>query len=466
MQRDFLAGLHCPYSGSPLSLSAATQEGNGQIEYGIATSEAGDFPIVEGILRLLIDEYRAPVVEHLREDHPSQALAIALDTMPFRGRAGAAINFACSLAFRNGFNATAEQLSRLKRTLARALTDSDATFTEIAQKLTPGAAADWQICRFSMPTFLPVFPLLHAVRADGPVLDFGCGTGQASFLVSRMWPGNEIVCADYSFCSLYMAKRYFVPTASYICLDGDYPLPFESGQFSTVFSTDTLQYIDSKLGLAQEFRRIGSQKAITLLPHLHNRSVSPYAKSLTPGGYRELFRGVETRIIPEEQVIRDYFFDDSLDFTRDSVDAELAASEQGLSIVASADPSVFKRTEGLWDQRVRSFRHPRINPLYRIAGQPRNWHLTRRVTDRYAKTMSRLDKICIPDACRVTARSTDVAGLLELQRSDPEQFTDLARSLIVLDLPDRFMDRNEAHEHCSTDYGHARRRYRRVDAAG
>lgn len=438
MRRDFLASLHCPYSGSLLSSSMVAREDGEKVEYGIATSEAGDFPIIEGILRLQVDEYRAPIVGHVRAKRLLDALTIALDDAPFHGRSGAAINFASRLAFRNGLNSTGERLNRLKRSFVRVITDRDATFMEIAEKFSSDASADWQISRFSMPTFLPVFALLHVVRGDGPIFDFGCGTGQASFLISRMWPNSNIVCADNSFLSLYLAKRFFVPHASFVCLDGNYPLPFESGAFSTVFSSDTLHCIDSKLALVKEFRRLGCEKAVTILPHLHNRLASPYAKSLTPSGYRRLFQDMEMRIIPEEEVIRNYFFDDRLDLRRDRSEEELAGSEQGLSIVTSADSSVFKQTKGLWDRRICHFRHPCINPVYRIAGQRGNWELTRRVDDRYAKALKHADKICLPQVGKVAARSVDTAGLVELQQTDPGQFTQLAMSLLVLDFPERF----------------------------
>jgi SAM-dependent methyltransferase len=364
---------------------------------------------------------------------------MALDEAQFHSRTGVAISVASRFAFKRGFKNVGERLSRLKRHFVREVTNHNASFLEIAGKLSSDASADWQIYRFSMPTFLPVFALLHVVREHGWILDFGCGSGQASFLVCRMWPNTKIVCADYSFCSLYLAKKYFLPEASYVCLDGNYLLPFESGQFSTVFSSDTLQYIDSKLSLAQECRRVSSENAVTILPHLHNRLASPYAKSLTPAGYRKLFQDVEMRIIPEQEVIRSYFFDDALDLERDWTEEELAASEQGLSIIASKDSSRFRRLEGLWDQRIRSFRHLRINPAYRIAGQPGNWELTRRVQDRYARTMTQLDQICLPHTCNLTARWLDAEGLVEIQRTDPSQFVQLAKSLVILDLPERFM---------------------------
>ena len=291
MRREFLRRLHCPYSGSPFSFSQIVEEDTTHIQYGIVTSEAGEFPIVSGILRLQPDEYRLPIVENIREKHLSNALSIALDDGPLHWHGGAAINFAMRLAFRSGFSVAAMRLNRLKRNFTRVITDGSATFKEIAEKLSRGASSGWQVFRFSMPTFLPVFAVSHIVKHDCLILDFGSGTGQASFVIRQMFSGSDIVCADYSFSALYLAQKYFVPSACHTCLDGNYPLPFDSGEFSTVFSSDTLHCIDSKLSLAQEFMRVGSENAVTILPHVHNRQVSPYAKSGSFGMFKlVLFR--------------------------------------------------------------------------------------------------------------------------------------------------------------------------------
>ena len=134
-----------------------------------------------------------------------------------------------------------------------------------------------------------------------------------------------------------------------------------------------------------------------------------------------------------------YFLDDVVDLTKDSSDEDLAASKQGLAIVASNDPSVFERREKLWDQRIHSFRNPRINPAYQVTGQPGEWTLARHASERYFKTVSSSERVCLPDSCKVRARSLDASGLAELQRCDRSQFAELARALVVLDLPERFM---------------------------
>jgi SAM-dependent methyltransferase/uncharacterized protein YbaR (Trm112 family) len=438
MRQEFLSTLHCPYSGSMLTLVHAAQTDEQGVSYGVVSSEAGEFPIVAGILRLQVDEYRTPIVEHVRRGRMQQALTIALDEVPFQGRTGAAINLLSRVAFKAELDGLGQRLHGLKRGYARRLTDDMATFVETAERLSPGPGAEWQIYRFSMPTFLPTFPLLHALRADGPILDFSCGTGQASFLMARMWPQAEIVCADYSLSSLYVAKKYFAPRASYVCLDGDYLLPFESGRFASIFSSDALHCIDSKLNLAQEFQRIGRHDAVLVMPHLHNRLASvQYGKSLTPDGYSALFKNLERRVIPEDRLVHDYFFNDTLDLSRQWSAAELAAAQQGLSLVASADPSVFVRREGLWKQRISSMQRPLINPVYQISGRPGGWQLKRRTNGSFAKTLSGGSKACVPETLRMEW-PIDAEGLANLKETDPLVFGELARSLVVLDLPDRF----------------------------
>lgn len=439
MRSELLQSLHCPYSGSRFTLSHVSARDGNSILHGVVTSEAGEFPILAGILRLHVDEHRTPIVEHLHGGEVEQALVIAFDEVPFHGRTGAAINMLSRLAYKADLHGLGERVNRLKRKLARELTDRDATFKETAERLCAGAPADWQIYRFSMPTFLPTFPLLHAVKHDGPILDFCCGTGQASFLMSRMWPNVEMICADYSFSSLYVAKKYFAPCADYVCLDGDYLLPFRSGHFATVFSSDALHCIDSKLSLAQEFQRVGRDNAVIVLPHLHNRLASvQYGKSLTPEGYSKLFSSLERRVMPEEQVVRDYFFDGVLDLYRVYSDEDVRGAEQGLSIVASADPEVFRRYEGLWQERLPHIDKPLINPVYEVSGRPGDWQLKRRTNGGFAKTYTRANEICLPERYNIQTDSLDPDALNEMRQRDPASFAMLAKQLVVLDLPERF----------------------------
>jgi hypothetical protein len=144
---------------------------------------------------------------------------------------------------------------------------------------------------------------------------------------------------------------------------------------------------------------------------------------------------------PRDQDLRDWDAADPVS------EEELAASGQHVSIIACADSSAFVRKDNLWEQRLASIRHPCINPVYLITREPGSWNLRRQVEDRYAQKVTGIDCVCLPDTLRVTARSIDTRGLVELQRTDPSQFVRLVRSLVVLDLPDRFLKQSQGMQH-------------------
>ena len=89
MRHDFLTTLHCPYTGLPFSLSVDLDSDGEEVNYGVVSTEATDFPIVEGILRLHVDERREPLVHHVRAGHRLDAFMLALDRGLFSGRASA-----------------------------------------------------------------------------------------------------------------------------------------------------------------------------------------------------------------------------------------------------------------------------------------------------------------------------------------------------------------------------------------
>src|SRR4051794_33161365 len=101
MRWDLLETLHCPYSGSRFTRSAVLQETGDGVEYGILNSGAGDFPVIAGILRLKVDEYRLPIVQFIKERKYDEALLTALE-MPSFSRFGSALSFIDRLASNRG----------------------------------------------------------------------------------------------------------------------------------------------------------------------------------------------------------------------------------------------------------------------------------------------------------------------------------------------------------------------------
>jgi len=437
MRRDFIELLHCPFSGSRFSLSKLSKENSSEVEYGVIRSEAGDFPIIDGILRLKIDEYQRPLVSLINANDLDRSLLVALETSSFQ-RGGALLHFLDHTSYKQGFNNVARTLARLKRPVYRMLTNTAEKFTTMASGLKSTSWANWQTYRFSMPAFMPIYPLLHLIEGEGPLLDFGSGLGHASFLISRRIQPSVITCADDVFSALFLARRFFVQDATFICLDGDYPLPFPSAHFSVIFSSDVVHLIDSKLSLTQEFRRTLTDKGVMILPHNHNK-LSPvrFGKSLTPEGYGNLFKGTQIRIVPEDWLVDQFIECDSLDFKKEWTLQELNSSIKGLSIVASNDGTVFERYCGVWRRYTQCMLNPVANPLYNIRGEGGAWNLETRVGDPYKAKSSRKDGV-LPGTISLELPSLDPGAILSLKESDPSKFDALAKKFIFIDVPPRF----------------------------
>lgn len=439
LNSDHIQRLRCPYSGSPLAIKRIYVGDNTHIEYGVVSGDLCEFPIVAGILRLLLDEYQPVIVSMLAMGDMRRALLTSLDGAPFQGRAGAILSHIEKLAYRLKAPVFGRRISNRKLPLRRVYESESLTFVQTARRVSSGTRGSWQVSRFTMPTFLPTYALLHAIKGAQSILDFGCGTGQAAFLISRIVNPTRMVCADYSFSSLYLAKKYFAPNAEFICLDGDFPLPFENNSFSSVFSSDAIHFIDSKLGLAGEFRRVLDVGGSIVLPHLHNKNSGiESGKPLSVRGYSSLFEGMEQRIYPEESITRRYICDDEMNIDQRVTVDEVADAVPGVSLIASDDSAVFRRYSGLWDRYVEGMENPVVNPIYRISNERRVWHLKKHVSDFFSKPMRCNGVTYVPEELRLELPSLDPAALRELKVQDRARFSALARQFVVIDVPKRF----------------------------
>jgi SAM-dependent methyltransferase len=280
-------------------------------------------------------------------------------------------------------------------------------------------------------------------RGATRILDFGCGLAHSSFLMRRVAPDAEIICADYSFTSMFLGKRFLVPDAEWICLDGDYPLPFRDNHFDCVFSTDALQYIEPKVGLAREFRRIMAPAGTIVLAHLHNKlspGKGPAGTSLTPAGYDGLFDGMVRRLWPEQTLVADYVSDGALFLDRESSRSELDGASGGLSLVAANTDAVFTRRSGLLDAYIDSMRLPGLNPAYRATGGNRSWLLEKTTGAPYAIERTVGQTELLPQSWRADVPGLSRAEILTLRTADRATLRELVRRFVVLDMPDAYVE--------------------------
>jgi SAM-dependent methyltransferase/uncharacterized protein YbaR (Trm112 family) len=440
MRKSFIDRLHCPYSGSSLDLTKVLEEDETGVKYGLVSSEVGEFPIVEGIMRLQVDEFRAPIVGMIKKGNHEDALLTAMDEVPFGGRIGSGITYVSRLAYKLGHDSLARLMSRFRRRTYQILTSKTVNFVQAAQDLGSESAANWQVQRFSTPTFLPVYPFAQLVKKGSRVLEFGCGTGQAAFLISRLNSDSDITCADYSFTSLFVGKTFFLPTAEYLCLDGDYLLPFSTSYFDYVFSSDVLHCLDSKLSLAREFQRVIENSGVIILPHLHNK-LAPvqFGSSLTPKGYTNLFSEMHTRVFPEEMIVTDYVRDGAVRLDSEIDAIKVQAAVQGLTLVASNDTAFFRHYEGLWDKRVEAITNPIPNPIYDIRHDNGAWILQRRESAQRQAVPGLEKELFLPETVRICTSTLSSEELRHMKNTNWKQFTDLTQRFILIDVPERFI---------------------------
>jgi SAM-dependent methyltransferase len=114
---------------------------------------------------------------------------------------------------------------------------------------------------------------------SGWLLDVPAGTGHFSWVLRQRHPHARIVAGDVSFFNMMMVKRFVVPSATAICLDGNAPLPFKAGQFELAVTADSWHYLNAQALFLQELVRVKRPQANLVMLHVHNRAVPNF----TPG---------------------------------------------------------------------------------------------------------------------------------------------------------------------------------------
>ncbi len=229
--------------------------------------------------------------------------------------------------------------------------------------------------RFGQPRQLVSLSLMTVIESPrGPVLDFGCGFGHLTcHLVRRVGP-QPIIGVDLDFVRVYIAKNFLAPDALYVCCDGNTSLPFRSGFFSTVYSSDTLFMVPNKVVCTRELRRVVDREGLIVIPGIRNGLVEPekypIAMIVPYHAYGKLFDPLPHRLINNTEVIDRYIKKCGPALARSS---ERQSIEQApwFSIVAT------NREELLVDRGpFADWPHAQgmlgINPLYKPSTNDRN----------------------------------------------------------------------------------------------
>ncbi len=335
--------LSCPYCGGELKIS--------EIEWadGIVKCSCSEWPFLSNILILKKGDETRKAIEYIKDGKPDKAAFL------FLRKEGRSLFFAwCSL--------------------------HKISFFTIMGLWGYNFWTEYTRYRFSSPTFLSFLPLISIIKdIKGEILDFGCGVGQGIFSLSKWIDPQRITGVDRQFSSLYLAKKFFCKEAKYICLDGNFPLPFRNTSFATILSQDSFHFVEAKKSLSSEFVRVLNQNGTIFFSHLHNKNKNNPVSGipLVPLDYIRLFKEMEYRTISDYK-IKQALFEGKLKLEENE---DVSDSPSFSLILTKGSPSIFK--EYITDNfLLDNLKNPIINPIYKVKEKQAGFIVKRRSTSK------------------------------------------------------------------------------------
>ena len=409
MHIDTLSILRCPFCGTKLTLvqNDALVQVDDRVDAGVLGCECCAFPVVHGIPVLIANDTTRAAM-HLLE----------------AGREDGALHLLLGL---EGDRASA---------FDRFASDPEAmTYREGVKRLSLDAEAEYFVYRFSDPTFRVGRAVVQAcgplMQRTGRYLDLCGGSGH---LTRTMTSDQPAVLADVFFWKLWLAKQFIAPDCEPICCDANSPLPFARDTFSMVVLSDAFPYLWHKRLVADEMMRLAGPTGVVVMPHLHSSLGWNYTAGmpLTPAAYRDLLEPQQPRLFRDSRLL-DQVLDGHLDLaSRES--AEALDGEPALVIVASQDPSVFRRVDLPWippppDRVV-------INPLYRVDVRDGTSLLTLAFpTDEYGDEFAAARRY-LPETLTLPG---DVTGGVRREQLGGAVYDELCRRLVLIWVPERYL---------------------------
>lgn len=438
--------FRCPYCDSGVAIDVDVEASEAGIRYGVIRCHCYRYPIIEGILVLQQEgPHRqgmfARATDALDRGDARAALTEVLQLPRETGPLGTAVSM---LARRQFPPAVARDRARTARVIDL-LAAGKSTFADAARLLRIPSYADYLIHRYANPSFLGAIPLLQLFgllqnHSERPlrVLDLGCGTGHASYLISRLLPKLELVCADHDFSNLFLAKHYFAPNATCICLDLQLPFPFEDNFASGVLCLDALHYINAKVSFLKEVDRVCTEDALWVFPHLHNRlhDVAAPGVPLAPVDYTRLFSVKEGTLLSERRILEG--------FTRGVLelgpnhDPAALDSVENLSFVGGKAAELWGKRQGLVDQLLISRDDLAINPLFDSRASGEGVVLTASWPNPNLERECAEAKDFLPAECVVPASLLQAIGERDLTADEREAARSLLLQFLVVPVPPRY----------------------------
>jgi SAM-dependent methyltransferase len=296
--------------------------------------------------------------------------------------------------------------------------------------------------RFSSESLWSIYPLIPLLkRKKSRILDLGCGAGHSSFVISKYVEPQLLCCADLLYRNLFLARKYFVQSAEFVCLDANSPLPFKDQIFSTIMMSDAFHYVYGRAYLARAMECALLPGGLILLPHLHNSLVHNRSAGypLTPQTYTNLFDGdhLEVKVIPERKIVENFLFINKLDLAEKYSEDELK-SANAMVLIATSDRSLFRVFERVNRDFLSAKHNLVINPLYEMKPKGNSILLVRSSLkfsllfgDDYPLTEKYIPEKCEIGKEFVSGRKTHI--------SDSEKAEDLMKRFVIINVPENYL---------------------------
>ena len=364
MKKELLEIIKCPYCGTDFEIKEVYSGNEEEIINGYIKCECNEYPILECILILENTPTKKFIIKYLKKNEIKKAIAL-----PF----GNHTNDICKVMdfiepklggkfFKKGLLTF---INRSSKKRYKRYSNKNSSFYNIVGNDLYGVYVKH---RFSLESFWSIYPFIPLLKKNRKrILDMCCGVGHASFVISTYVNPQELVCVDRTFSSLYLAKKYFVPDAEFVCLDGNYPLPFKDDIFSSAVMMDGFHYIDARALLATELERVLSSEGLLLLLHVHNSLVYNLSagKPLPPSVWINLFNALDVKALPEKKVVEDFILRDKLDLLKEYSENEINSSN-AIHIIGSKNKSLFDIYKKIGNDFRENKGNLIINPLYKI----------------------------------------------------------------------------------------------------
>jgi len=439
MKPEFLKLLRCPYCGSDFEIGDIYEEKEGEINYGCIECACDEFPVIEGILSLEIGDRKRHVLESLKKGKWNQAARYLM-----KAYVEDTCRIAAFLERKRFYGAPLSKIllfavDNLIKHTHKKYWDTEPSFCDLLDK-----NDFYSKHRFSAESFWSIYPFIPLLKQNKKrILDIGCGRGHSSFVISTYISPDELVCADRNFRNLYLAKKYMVKDANFVCLDANYPLPFKNKVFSSTIMLDSFHYVDARALLAAEIERTLLPEGLLLLLHVHNSLVhnTGAGKPLPPWAWINLFKHFDVRALPERKLIEDFILRSKLDLTKEYPTNELNASN-ALCIVGTRDKSLFRTFDKVWDDFIKNKDNLMINPLYEIKREGSQVALQRKSPNdlfnkEYPLTMRYLPQRCVLDGELFKSMESRALSIIpeELSVETLNYIENLMKKFVIINLP-------------------------------